>query len=182
MKKSIDKVSKADVDRYVTPFGKKTITMKLGAGSQSLSIVGQSVIMTRGTKKRRNRYSRDSVSPWFPISSIQEDQAGHDHSPSIKRKLRGSLTRPPARKPRSPVSRPSPTRILKCASGLARPVALEGDSSSRIDFIPRAISKTFSGLTSSAASPSTSGSDDVLDASTGVRLAMASSGGKPKPS
>ena len=51
---SIDKVSKADVDRYVTPFGKKTITMKLAPGSQSLSIVGNSVIVTRGTRNVRN--------------------------------------------------------------------------------------------------------------------------------
>jgi hypothetical protein len=49
----IDKVSTAEVDRYVTPFGKKTITMKLGAGSQSISIVGQSVIITRGTRTTR---------------------------------------------------------------------------------------------------------------------------------
>ena len=46
----IDKVSKAEVDRYVTPFGKKTITMKLGSGSQSISIVGKSVIVTRGSR------------------------------------------------------------------------------------------------------------------------------------
>lgn len=50
---AIDKVSKADVDRYVTPFGKKTITMKLGGSSQSVSIVGQSVIITRGTRTTR---------------------------------------------------------------------------------------------------------------------------------
>jgi hypothetical protein len=50
---TIDKVSKAEVDRYVTPFGKKTITMKLGSGSQAISIVGQSVIVTRGTKTTR---------------------------------------------------------------------------------------------------------------------------------
>src|SRR5262245_55801537 len=50
---AIDKVSKADVDRYVTPFGKKTITMKLGSGSQSISIVGHSVIITRGAKNSR---------------------------------------------------------------------------------------------------------------------------------
>src|SRR5678816_2728248 len=43
---AVDKVSKADIDRYVTPFGKKTITMKLGGSSQSISIVGQSVIVT----------------------------------------------------------------------------------------------------------------------------------------
>jgi hypothetical protein len=49
----IDKVSKAEVDRYVTPFGKKTVTMKLGSGSQSLSIVGQSVSVRRGTKTTR---------------------------------------------------------------------------------------------------------------------------------
>jgi hypothetical protein len=50
---TIDKVSKAEVDRYVTPMGKKTVTMKLSGGSQSLSIVGQSVIVTRGTRTTR---------------------------------------------------------------------------------------------------------------------------------
>jgi hypothetical protein len=47
---AIERVSKADVDRYTTPFGRKTITMKMGSGSQSISIVGQSVTVTRGTK------------------------------------------------------------------------------------------------------------------------------------
>src|SRR5438046_8436148 len=55
-------------------------------------------------------------------------------------------------------------------------------SLSNIVFMPREISNTFSGLTSRAASSSTSGSEDVLEASTAVPLAMASSGGKPKPS
>lgn len=50
---TIDKVSKADVDRYVTPFGKKTITLRLGGSSQSVSIVGQSMLLTRGTKTTR---------------------------------------------------------------------------------------------------------------------------------
>ena len=50
---AIDKVSKAEIDRYVTPFGKKTVTLKLGGSSQSVSIVGQSVIVTRGTKTTR---------------------------------------------------------------------------------------------------------------------------------
>jgi hypothetical protein len=49
----IDKVSVADVDRYVSPFGKKTVTLKLGSGSQSISIVGQSVIITRGNRNTR---------------------------------------------------------------------------------------------------------------------------------
>jgi hypothetical protein len=50
---TVDKVSKADVDKYVTPFGKKTITLKLTGGSQSVSIVGHSVVVTRGTKTTR---------------------------------------------------------------------------------------------------------------------------------
>ena len=50
---TIDKVSNSEVDRYVTPLGKKTVTMKLSGGSQSLSIVGQSVIVTRGTRTTR---------------------------------------------------------------------------------------------------------------------------------
>ena len=49
----IDRVSTADVDRFVTPFGKKTVTLKLGSGSQSISIVGQSVIITRGNRNTR---------------------------------------------------------------------------------------------------------------------------------
>src|SRR2546427_3418527 len=55
-------------------------------------------------------------------------------------------------------------------------------SSDKISFIPRAISKTFSGFTRTAASSKTSGSDDVFDARTGARFAIASSGGRPKPS
>ena len=48
--------------------------------------------------------------------------------------------------------------------------------------IPRAMSKTFSGLTIIAASPTTSGSELTLDVITGVPDAMASSGGNPNPS
>ena len=50
---SVEKVSKADVDRYVTPFGRRRISMNMIPGSQSISIVGQSVIVTRGTKTTR---------------------------------------------------------------------------------------------------------------------------------
>lgn len=47
---TIDKVSKADVDCYVTPMGKRTISLNLVPGSQSISIVGQSVVVMRGTR------------------------------------------------------------------------------------------------------------------------------------
>jgi hypothetical protein len=50
---TIDKVSKADVDRYVTPFGKRRITLNLAPGSQSISIVGQSVLVARGARNSR---------------------------------------------------------------------------------------------------------------------------------
>jgi len=72
---TIDKVSKADVDRYVTPFGKKTITMKLGPGSQSISIVGQSVILTRGTTTTRINTPGQRIAI---VSNFkyQEDHAG----------------------------------------------------------------------------------------------------------
>ena len=49
----INKVSTAEVDRYVTPFGRKTVTLNLLPGSQSLSIVGQAVIVGRGTRTDR---------------------------------------------------------------------------------------------------------------------------------
>src|SRR6185503_20070463 len=39
---TVDKVSKADVDLYVTPFGTTRISLNLIPGSQSISIVGQS--------------------------------------------------------------------------------------------------------------------------------------------
>ena len=46
----IDKISKADVDRYVTPLGRRTISLNLVSGSQSISIVGHSVVVSRGTR------------------------------------------------------------------------------------------------------------------------------------
>lgn len=50
---TVNKVSQADIDRYVTPFGTRRITLNLISGSQSISIVGQSVIVTRGTRNTR---------------------------------------------------------------------------------------------------------------------------------
>ena len=48
--------------------------------------------------------------------------------------------------------------------------------------MPRAISKTFSGFTITAASPTTSGNELTFEVTTGVPHAIASSGGRPKPS
>ena len=48
--------------------------------------------------------------------------------------------------------------------------------------MPSAISKTLAGFTITAASPTTSGSELTLAVTTGVPHAIASSGGKPKPS
>src|SRR5712671_3507361 len=45
----ISKVSTAEVDKYVTPYSRKTITISTVPGPQSLSIVGKSSITTRGT-------------------------------------------------------------------------------------------------------------------------------------
>ena len=50
---TIAKVSTADVDRYVTPFSRKTITIDTIPGPQSLSIVGKSTIVARGTTSTR---------------------------------------------------------------------------------------------------------------------------------
>jgi hypothetical protein len=49
----VARVSTADVDRYVTPLGRRTITLNTVPGSQSLSIVGRSVTITRGTRTDR---------------------------------------------------------------------------------------------------------------------------------
>lgn len=46
---AIDKTSNAEIDKYVTPLSKKTITLDIRPGPQSLSIVGEMLIITRGT-------------------------------------------------------------------------------------------------------------------------------------
>ena len=55
-------------------------------------------------------------------------------------------------------------------------------SSSRTRAIPCAIASSEYGSTSRAPSPTTSGSDEMREVTTGVPQAMASSGGRPKPS
>src|SRR6059036_1228655 len=46
---TIIKASDAEIDRFVTPMARKTITMDIRPGPQSISIVGQTLIITRGT-------------------------------------------------------------------------------------------------------------------------------------
>ena len=50
---TLTKVNTADVDKYVTPYSRKTITIDTIPGPQSLSIVGKSTIVTRGTTSTR---------------------------------------------------------------------------------------------------------------------------------
>jgi len=50
---TIAKVSKAEVDRYITPLSRKTITIDTQPGPQTLSIVGKSTILTRGASTTR---------------------------------------------------------------------------------------------------------------------------------
>jgi hypothetical protein len=49
----IEKTSTAEIDKYVTPLSRKTITLDIKPGPQSLSIVGQMLIITRGTTTTR---------------------------------------------------------------------------------------------------------------------------------
>jgi hypothetical protein len=49
----IIKASDAEIDRFVTPMARKTITMDTRPGPQSISIVGQTLIITRGTTTTR---------------------------------------------------------------------------------------------------------------------------------
>jgi len=49
----IAKVSTAEVDRYVTPLSRKSITVETKPGPQTLSIVGKTSIVTRGTTSNR---------------------------------------------------------------------------------------------------------------------------------
>ena len=50
---SINKTSSAEIDRYVTPLSRKTITLDIRPGPQSISIVGQMLIISRGTTTTR---------------------------------------------------------------------------------------------------------------------------------
>ena len=49
----INKASAAEIDRFVTPMSRKTITMDIRPGPQSISIVGQMLIITRGQTTTR---------------------------------------------------------------------------------------------------------------------------------
>ncbi len=50
---SIVKVSKAEIDQFVTPFARKKITLDIKPGPQSISIVGNALTITRGTNTTR---------------------------------------------------------------------------------------------------------------------------------
>src|SRR5262245_29448401 len=50
---TIKKASSAEIDKYVTPLSKKTITLDIRPGPQSISIVGQMLSISRGTTTTR---------------------------------------------------------------------------------------------------------------------------------
>jgi hypothetical protein len=50
---TINKASSAEIDRYVSPLSKKTVTLNIRPGPQSISIVGQMLVITRGTASTR---------------------------------------------------------------------------------------------------------------------------------
>lgn len=49
----IMKTSNAEIDKYVTPMARKTVTIDIRPGPQSISIVGQMLIITRGSTTTR---------------------------------------------------------------------------------------------------------------------------------
>jgi hypothetical protein len=49
----IVKTAAAQIDQYVTPLGRKTITLDIRPGPQSISIIGQTQATTRGTMTTR---------------------------------------------------------------------------------------------------------------------------------
>jgi hypothetical protein len=50
---AIIKASAAEIDRFVTPMSRKTVTIDIRPGPQSISIVGQMLIITRGKTTTR---------------------------------------------------------------------------------------------------------------------------------
>jgi hypothetical protein len=49
----VNRVSTAEIDRFITPMSSKTIVLETRPGPQSLSIVGRTQIITRGTTSSR---------------------------------------------------------------------------------------------------------------------------------
>jgi len=47
------KASAAEIDKFITPMARKTVTMDIHPGPQSISIVGQMLTITRGTTTTR---------------------------------------------------------------------------------------------------------------------------------
>ena len=50
---SIVKASNAEIDKFVTPMSRKTVTLDIRPGPQSISVVGQMLIITRGKATTR---------------------------------------------------------------------------------------------------------------------------------
>ena len=50
---TIAKVSTAEIDKYVTPLSRKTVVLDIRPGPQSISIVGQMLILSRGATTTR---------------------------------------------------------------------------------------------------------------------------------
>jgi hypothetical protein len=50
---SVNKASSAEIDKYVTPLSRKTVTLNIRPGPQSISIVGQMLVISRGTTTTR---------------------------------------------------------------------------------------------------------------------------------
>jgi hypothetical protein len=49
----INKISSAEIDKYITPLSRKTITLDIRPGPQSISIVGQMLSISRGSMTTR---------------------------------------------------------------------------------------------------------------------------------
>ena len=50
---NIVKTSSAEIDKFITPLSRKTVTIKTVAGPQSIAIVGRALIITRGDTTTR---------------------------------------------------------------------------------------------------------------------------------
>ena len=75
----IIKASAAEIDKFVIPISRKTVTMDIRPGPQSISIVGQMLIITRGTRTTRidtpgtriaavSNFKFEDAPPGLPIS------------------------------------------------------------------------------------------------------------------
>ena len=80
---NIIKTSPAEIDKYVTPFSRKAVSVKTLPGPQSISIVGKALIITRGANTTRIETPGTRIAT---VSNFKFEEASEGTRISVDRK------------------------------------------------------------------------------------------------